>query len=360
MENIDDIIKRMVLHMKYDRNKTLSENKILLEKKECVPLDATPYVDSNGERNTGDIRFKDYPQLGTIGDGKCRCWDNKKCLEFKESCCGKKKTATASIEPLQRVETKPPENFNDSGESYIKTIDLAGREFYLPPETTNIVYWDINKLKIQTYMYSISGIDSQTPRVRRYCESQTPKKSLYDFQSQAEKLVDTGEEPTDQLAQQQEDFKIRVEECMLKAVNILLKSLTQGGVSNFTYNGINYGWCFKNGDEDVYNMYWNGGYYGGEKVLGADGEDDCPGTMWKNITPKEVEEKVAKGEVKVRSTQNVITTNKETEGTASEAGLYSPNTTTPELFQKTEKETITSDTEKIILPLNKSKSWIEK
>jgi hypothetical protein len=354
MENIDDIIKRMVLHMKYDRNKTLSENKILLEKKDCVPLDATPNLGPDGGvGKTGDLRFKDYPELGTWGDGRCRCWDNKKCFKFETSCCNQNPKVKISIDPSEVESTFiKQEDLTNSDDSYIETIDLAGRKFYLPPGTTNIGYWDINKLKIQTYMYSISGIDSQTPRVRKYCESQTPKKSPYDSPNQAKKLVDTGEEPTDQLAQQ-EDFKIRVEECMLKAVNILLKSLTQGGVSNFTYNGINYGWCYKNGDEDVYNMYWNGGYYGGEKIVGDDGEDDCPGTMWKNITPKEVEEKVAKGEVKVKSTQNVITTDKETEGTASEAGLYSPNTTTPELSQTTGNETITSSAEKIILPLKK-------
>ena len=40
MNNAEDILKKILLNMRYDPRKSLKENKILLNEETCVPLDA--------------------------------------------------------------------------------------------------------------------------------------------------------------------------------------------------------------------------------------------------------------------------------------------------------------------------------
>jgi hypothetical protein len=80
----------------------------------------------------------------------------------------------------------------------------------------------------------------------------------------------------------------------------------------------------------------------------------------RKIVLKDMYKDLEKGEAKVKSTQGVITTNKETEGSTSEGGIYSPNDETPEIFKNSKDEKISSGEEKIVLPLKKSKSWMKK
>jgi len=85
MSKNEDILKKILLHMKYDSKKTLSENRLLVEE-DCIPLNT---LLSNIV--SGETRSTTYPELGRWGDGRCMCKENTKCLEYKPECCPKLK-----------------------------------------------------------------------------------------------------------------------------------------------------------------------------------------------------------------------------------------------------------------------------
>lgn len=87
----ENILKKILLHMKYDSSKTLKENELSLKrviKESCIPLDTTLT-----QAESGKIRSENYPELGKWGDGNCKCSDNTTCLEFKPECCKKLKVS---------------------------------------------------------------------------------------------------------------------------------------------------------------------------------------------------------------------------------------------------------------------------
>ena len=109
MNNGEDILKKILLNMRYDPRKSLKENKILLNEETCVPLDANLELYSgNHDLAKGKPKSLMYPELGTWGDGTCRCRENLKCLEYNKSCC---KTGVVKVEPLYDVELKDESTF---------------------------------------------------------------------------------------------------------------------------------------------------------------------------------------------------------------------------------------------------------
>jgi len=82
--------------MKYDSKKTLSENNSSIKLDEQITGAGQVFQDDEEDcipknisisRQKGKLRNKQYPSLGSVGDGKCHCEKNKECLEFKKSCC---------------------------------------------------------------------------------------------------------------------------------------------------------------------------------------------------------------------------------------------------------------------------------
>lgn len=100
MNNDNNIIKRILLNMKYDSKNTLNENRKNILSEECIPKNLTfdNYNPDTGEMKQGELRSLKYPELGKWGDGTCKCKDND-CLEFKKECCG---TMTVSAEKQQQ------------------------------------------------------------------------------------------------------------------------------------------------------------------------------------------------------------------------------------------------------------------
>lgn len=96
MKNDNDIIKRILLSMKYDSKNTLSENRKIILSEDCIPKNLTydNYNPDTGEMKKGELRSLKYPELGRWGDGTCKC-KNSDCLEFKKECCG---TSTVKVE----------------------------------------------------------------------------------------------------------------------------------------------------------------------------------------------------------------------------------------------------------------------
>jgi len=110
MNDREDLLKKILLHMKYDSKNTLSENKnnlkpLLTEK--CIPLN-TVLTD---RKNKGNYRSDKYKELGKWGDGRCPCKDSQ-CLEFNENCCkpvlyGKNEPASGSIDAALYKDNTP-------------------------------------------------------------------------------------------------------------------------------------------------------------------------------------------------------------------------------------------------------------
>ena len=105
MNNGEDILKKILLNMRYDPRKSLKENKILLNEETCVPLDAKLELYSgNHALAKGKPKSLMYPELGTWGDGTCRCRENLKCLEYNKSCC---KTGVVTVGPVEYLGSIP-------------------------------------------------------------------------------------------------------------------------------------------------------------------------------------------------------------------------------------------------------------
>ena len=91
MKNNEDILKKILLHMKYDSKKTLKENEISLKKvlkESCIPANTILT-----QSESGKLRSEQYPELGKWGDGTCKCTNTPECLEFKTECCKKPKVS---------------------------------------------------------------------------------------------------------------------------------------------------------------------------------------------------------------------------------------------------------------------------
>lgn len=133
MTNANEILERILLNMKYDSKKTLSENNKTLYQK----IDKTMQDDSHKISKTitddnfcitkkqkyitqyeaGKPRSEIYPELGIWGDGQCLCENNTECWEWKKECC-------------KKGVVKPDTNLNPKLE-----IDALGGYFYLPKNT---------------------------------------------------------------------------------------------------------------------------------------------------------------------------------------------------------------------------------
>lgn len=231
MNNADEILKRILLNMKYDSSKTLNENRSLLSE-ECIPLD-TEIVG----RESGQLRNPKYPELGKTGDGNCRC-SEEKCLRFDKSCC--KKNAI-SVGPAERLGNVPEGTFDING------IDYNGSPITLPSGTkVGVKYSDLMYGK---YKQDYDEAIKLFPKMVTYCE----------------------------LAQQSNDIK----KCVLNSVSKLLENVPDGAIMTFNYGGLWYNACYtKTTEKPTLQFKWTG-YFGATKEERLVVEkDSCIGTPW--------------------------------------------------------------------------------
>ena len=80
MTDVEKILKKILLNMKYDSRKTLTENT------ESTNQDCIPFSFQLDEYKLNELRSKQYPELGKYGDGKCKC-ERDPCLRYDKNCC---------------------------------------------------------------------------------------------------------------------------------------------------------------------------------------------------------------------------------------------------------------------------------
>jgi hypothetical protein len=157
MNNTEDILKRILLNMKYDPKKSLNENKRTLNES-CIPLNA-----KLTQFQEGGLRSNQYPELGKWKDGTCKCVDNNKCLEFKKSCC---KKTVVSTDTSGITQEKIPDEVKEI--KYITYLDGNGNPLILP-ENAKIITWNISKGEINKI--PIEKFGEQIPWAKHICEA---------------------------------------------------------------------------------------------------------------------------------------------------------------------------------------------
>jgi hypothetical protein len=256
METLNKNIEKILLGMKYDSRKTLSENKkYILES--CIPLETELTDFSNGKN-----RSNEYPELGKWGDGTCKCLENTRCLEFKKNCCGKvNKVQSGKL----TQSTEEPKKLN---QDYQKIIGYNGSEMILPTQTiigkknncSNLKFYYGDAAELET-------LEKSFPKIVNACKNQ----------------------PT---------LDLKYEECVRSYVNTWLNMCVNDSIASFELDGLTYRPCFSVGSidkgfkkpEDTEMI----GYYGlkpNELVNKTDG--DCPGVKWEGM--EEYKSKVKNG-----------------------------------------------------------------
>jgi hypothetical protein len=156
MKNNEDILKRILLNMKYDPKKTLNENKKTLNES-CIPLGSKLTTFEKGK-----LKSEEYPELGTWGDGTCKCNDNKRCLEFKKSCC---KQTIVSVDTSGIKQEKIPDEVKEI--KYVTYLNPVDGPLILP-ENARITEWDFTKNEISNL--TLEEFGEKVPWVKKICE----------------------------------------------------------------------------------------------------------------------------------------------------------------------------------------------
>ena len=179
MNNAEDILKKILLNMRYDPRKSLKENNASLKRnlnEACIPLDTKleTYSDSeDGSRNKP--RNVDHPELGKWGDGNCKCKKNNKCLEFKKSCCTGK-TGVVSLGGLEqeRIKDEPTTDetptISETPTTEIKYVQYVGGNgsALVVPEKTKILGWGLSRKELEEA--TIEKYAEWHPALKNGCE----------------------------------------------------------------------------------------------------------------------------------------------------------------------------------------------
>lgn len=215
MKNDNDIIKRILLSMKYDSKNTLSENRKIILSEDCIPKNLTydNYNPDTGEMKKGELRSLKYPELGKWGDGTCKC-KNSDCLEFKTECC---KTGTVTVE--KPIQGKPKNRLKN-------VMAFDGSVLQVPNDAT------LQRVKsCQSYYNTYKNTPS------------APLKRVCNALKVANQLPNIGAKDETQCAQ-------------MYLYQRYMSLCKDGGVSGIEYEGQNYRGCFALseiiGDQEVY------------------------------------------------------------------------------------------------------------
>lgn len=190
MNNNEDILKKILLHMKYDSGKTLKENEIALKrvlKESCIPANTIlTQVES------GKVRSEEYPELGKWGDGTCKCANTTECLEFKSECC---KKPSVSVEG-----------------NVVFDYAADGRILELPQNTKILSRFNTNDMSLE----SVEEFKGRAPLIQQSCETNRPiKNGKYD-----------------------------INECLKDFKEKFIKNIKNDSVHSFMVDGKKYSSCF--------------------------------------------------------------------------------------------------------------------
>jgi len=252
MKKNNIILEQILLNMKYDSKKTLSENsKYIFEG--CIPLDTklNSFVNNSNRSN-------EYPELGKWGDGTCKCTNNTKCLEFKKNCCGKPNMVqTGTLTQSFTDDSLKDENNNET----IKEKAADGTELILPKTTKIDFKYGCSALAFK-YSNEYELVKKDFPKFTKACQVK--------FQTKE------GEE---------------LNNCVMNYFNSHIGNCIDNSVHSFTYDGVKYTSCFKiktgghylNPEEITLSGYF------APSLSNFEDENGCKGKKWENFTTKSEE-----------------------------------------------------------------------
>lgn len=281
MKNQDDLLKRILLNIKYDSRKTLSENKerILLKEETCPEI--RQQILNNLDQDTygveGQLRSRKYPKWGSWGDGSCICDKynpaegyREMCdltLGFSKKCCknGKsvtKKKPTVSLGDL--TQTKEKENAIQTGQEFYDETAYDGTPMKLPTTVQNIKKTQCGS---KIFYYSDEPIKFENvPKIKSLCTFLRDKNMLSNLKFNT------------------------YEDCLSSYGNKLLSFCNDDAVSSFDYEGLTYTPCFagvgtKPNFKSADNMFFKG-YFGADSMTKEANKDkgECIGTKWNSLT----------------------------------------------------------------------------
>jgi len=178
MNNAEDILKKILLNMRYDPRKSLKENNASLKKiltEGCIPLDTKVETYSDSEDGSHNKpRNVTYPELGKWGDGNCKCKKNNKCLEYKKSCCTGKGIGVATsgeVEGYERIKDEPTTDETPTTEiKYVQYVGGDGSALVVPEKTKILGYGqtrqELEALTIEEYAKQKDGLKMVCEKTR--------------------------------------------------------------------------------------------------------------------------------------------------------------------------------------------------
>ena len=283
MKNQDELLKRILLNMRYDSRKTLSENKerVLLKEETCSEI--RQQILNNLDQDTygvvGQLRSRKYPKWGTWGDGSCICDKYNPSEGYKEmcdlntgfskKCCKdgkspKKQTRKVTLEPITTSTEK--ENATQIGLEFYDETAYDGTPLKLPTGVQNVKKTNCGASKMY---YSDEPLKFENvPKIKNLCTFLRDKNMLSNFKFNT------------------------YEDCLSSYGNKSLSLCNDDAVLSFEYEGLRYTPClsgigtapnFKSAD----NMFFKG-YYGADPINKEteNKKGECIGTKWNSSTGK--------------------------------------------------------------------------
>lgn len=160
MENAKNILNEILLKMKYDSSKTLSENKVILEQLSQSDFSGMPVNPNNNQQNKTNPTLK-----GSIGD-----WSNN---EYKKSVLADLFTKQNNLGGNETTINGTPAwaiNFNDYWIYYTINNQGTKRYFKYNKDVTNIIEkgnWDIVSGKLTYRNDNVTQKNSNKPVTKR-------------------------------------------------------------------------------------------------------------------------------------------------------------------------------------------------
>jgi hypothetical protein len=280
MKNENEIVKKILLSMKYDSRKTMSENKkIILEDDVETCEDVRKKILHNLDQSVygveGQLRSAKYPQWGKWGDGKCICSRynppqgyKEKCsfkTGFSTKCCKKGSKPQITIDQgdiTQEKDGGPKAEAIKAGKKMYNDMAINGDQLELPVDTK------VTKLNKSQYTFAYEDepqkLAQQISKIKAQCEwlNKTGSNELYGFKDE--------------------------NDCLAKYGTSLLNIYKDDSVSSFEYSGLTFTPCFSTGpktkplrpEEIVFKGYYGADFFSKES---AKQDGDCVGIKWSDF-----------------------------------------------------------------------------
>ncbi len=321
MTTKDELVKRILLNIKYDSKKTLSENKKRVLKEEGNCSEIRQQIVLNLDQDTygvkGQIRSRKYPKWGKWGDGRCICGSynppegyTEMCsfeTGFSVKCCKNQKTPqrVVSADKPSFEKYDPQKNQVDSSGNFFDDSSYDGTPLKLPTDVKNIKRTECGKQKM-IFQGDAEKMKLIKP-IANVCRYYTKYNMLSDFGFESE------------------------DACLIAFGDQFITFCKDDSVESFEYNGLVFTPCFGNigkGPErkKPEDMQFKG-YYGADELARQEAKKDnsteCVGQKWNVSTgiPEKTDTKP----------QNTID-NTTVEGPGIEGGLGSEEATMSFIF----------------------------